>query len=346
MTKKIAIILVLLNIVLLLINLYCGSVEIAASNVTGILVDGLRYPFANPSYEGYSEAERIIVLESRLPAALCALLTGAALGTCGLLLQSYFRNPLAGPSILGITSGAQLMVALVALTGWGSMLTLGQSLGLTAAAMTGSVAMLALLLWVGHRVRHAVSLLIVGMLLSYLVSAILTLLNYHATAEGVQSLLLWGMGTFHNTAGLQLLLYSLLVGTGLVMAAILIKPLNGWMLGEEYAQNMGIDLHRTRLLTLLCSSLLCAVTTAWCGPIAFVGLSMPHVARMLARTDNHRALLPLSLLLGAFCCNLCLWLSNLPEGGQTLPINSLTPILGIPVILWVVMKGFCNLHNK
>lgn len=297
---------------------------------------------AIPLDELLSPQWQFIVIQSRLPASLTAALTGAALGATGLLLQSYFRNPLAGPSILGITSGANLMVALFAIGGmqwFGSSFSLAtHPAGAVLAAIVGAMLVLALLLALGHIVRSQITLLIVGMLLSYLASAIITLLGYYASAQGLQQLLVWGMGDFGNV-GLQWLpIYTLYIIIGLLATLWLIKPLNGWMQGEQYARNLGINLSRTRLVLLLVTGWLAAITTAWCGPIAFVGLAMPHVARMLFRTDDHRRLLPASMLLGALCCSLCLWLSTRPDGGTLLPINALTPIFGIPIILYVMLK--------
>lgn len=297
---------------------------------------------AIPIDELWSPQWQFIVIQSRLPASLTAALTGAALGATGLLLQSYFRNPLAGPSILGITSGANLMVALFAIGGmqwFGSSFSLAtHPAGAVLAAIVGAMLVLALLLALGRIVRSQITLLIVGMLLSYLASAIITLLGYYASAQGLQQLLVWGMGDFGNV-GLQWLpFYTLFIIIGLLATLWLIKPLNGWMQGEQYARNLGINLSRTRLVLLLVTGWLAAITTAWCGPIAFVGLAMPHVARMLFRTDDHRRLLPASMLLGALCCSLCLWLSTRPDGGTLLPINALTPIFGIPIILYVMLK--------
>lgn len=297
---------------------------------------------AIPLDELWSPQWQFIVIQSRLPASLTAALTGAALGATGLLLQSYFRNPLAGPSILGITSGANLMVALFAIGGmqwFGSSFSLAtHPAGAVLAAIVGAMLVLALLLALGRIVRSQITLLIVGMLLSYLASAIITLLGYYASAQGLQQLLVWGMGDFGNV-GLQWLpIYTLFIIIGLLATLWLIKPLNGWMQGEQYARNLGINLSRTRLVLLVVTGWLAAITTAWCGPIAFVGLAMPHVARMLFRTDDHRRLLPASMLLGALCCSLCLWLSTRPDGGTLLPINALTPIFGIPIILYVMLK--------
>ncbi len=316
-------ILVLLNVVALVANVLFGSVSI-------------------PLDELLDPRWHFIVFESRLPAAITAALTGAALGVSGLLLQSYFRNPLAGPSILGITSGANLMVALVTLAG-GTMggistLSLLQGSTMVIAALVGSFSVLALLLFVGRYVRQHVTLLIVGILFSYLTSAVITLLGYYASANGLQSLLIWGMGNFNSVGTQGLWLFVPLICIGLLGSALLIKSLNGWMLGETAARNLGIDIKKTRRMLLLITGLLSAVTTAWCGPIAFVGLAMPHVARLIVRTDDHRKLLPASLLTGSLCCSLCLLISTLPDGGALLPINALTPIFGIPIIIYILMR--------
>lgn len=312
--------LLLLNLLLIAANLLFGSVSI-------------------PCTELLDPRWHFIVFESRLPAAITAALTGASLGVCGLLLQSYFHNPLAGPSILGITSGANLMVAIVTLAGGSAAgLSLGFNTSLVLAALIGSFAVLGLLLFLGRYVRNHVTLLIVGILLSYLTSAAITLMGYYATANGVQSLMLWGMGNFNGVGLTGLWLFIPLTLLGLFASALLIKPLNGWMLGEVSARNLGINVSRTRHLLLLITGLLSAVTTAWCGPIAFVGLAMPHVARLICRTDDHRRLLPTSLLCGALCCSLCLLISTMPDGGTVLPINALTPLFGVPVILYILLK--------
>ena len=321
-TKPIIISLILLNLAAIAVNICYGSIHI-------------------PFDELFDERWHFIVWESRMPAAVTALLTGCALAACGVLLQSYFRNPLAGPSILGITSGANLMVALVTLGGirwsisWGTFEMKG---AVVFAALLGAILVLALLLLLGRIVRSQVTFLIIGILLSYLTSALITLLGYYASAQGFQQLMLWGMGDFSSVGISQLLSYTLLILIGIIASFLLIKPLNGWMQGEKYAMNLGIDLKRTRLLVLGITGLLSAVTTAWCGPIAFVGLSMPHVARLLLKTDDHGLLLPVTILLGGLCCSLCLWLSTRPDGGTLLPINALTPLFGVPVIVYVLLK--------
>lgn len=322
-TRSVIFLLVLLNLAAIAVNICYGSIHI-------------------PLEEILDERWHFIVWESRMPAAITALLTGSALASCGLLLQSYFRNPLAGPSILGITNGANLMVALVTLGSLRWSITWGSSFEMKSvvviAAFIGSFLVLALLLFLGRIVRSQVTLLIIGILLSYLTSALITLLGYYASAQGFQQLMLWGMGDFSSVSVAELPGFVLLIMIGLLTSFLLIKPLNGWMQGEKYAMNLGIDLRMTRLMVLGVTGLLSAVTTAWCGPIAFVGLSMPHVARMLLKTDDHGKLLPVTILLGGLCCSLCLWLSTRPDGGTLLPINALTPLFGVPVIVYVLLK--------
>lgn len=307
-------------------NLWCGSVHIPPETVWQLLTG------SGDDVAASDTVWRFIVLESRLPAALTALLTGAALAVCGLLLQSYFRNPLAGPSILGITAGANLGVACIVLTG-----VVAPSL-LTGAAFAGASLILLLLLLLSRLVRHPVTLLIAGILVSYLTGSAITLLNYYATAEGVHSFLIWGMGNFSGVGLHGLPLYTIFIVVGLLLSALLIRPLNGWMLGDLYARNLGISPTRTRLLILSVTGLLAASTTAYCGPISFIGLSVPHLARFLFRTDNHRLLLPASALLGALCASLCLLVSTLPPDGRLLPLNAITPIFGVPVILYVLLR--------
>lgn len=312
-----------INILLLLLNIYSGSVNIPFGDVTDILL----------GKSADNQAWNFIILHSRVPSAITALLTGAALGICGLILQSYFRNALAGPSILGISSGANLAVAF-------STLVFGLTTGLytTVAAFVGSLTILAILLAISRIIKNSITLLIIGILISYLTNAILTLLNYYASADGVQSLLIWGMGNFGGVGIDGLLPYSTIIIITIALSILLIKPLNGWLFGEMYAINLGIRPSQVKYLTLLVTGIITAVTTAYCGPISFVGLSVPHIARLIYNTDNHRTLLPASALLGAICTSLCLFISALPSSGRLLPINALTPIFGIPVIIYVIFK--------
>ena len=324
-------------IVLFATNLLCGSVRIPASEVLTILFGG---ESTHPSWS-------YIIWESRLPQALTALLTGAALAASGLMLQTAFNNPLAGPDILGINSGAGLGAAIVLLLFGGIMpagsLLFSGSLALVAAAFVGALAVTALILLFASRLRNNSMLLIIGMMVGYVVSSIVSLLNFFSTAEGVQSYMMWGMGNFGGVSRAQLPLFSILVLVGLALASGLVKPLNALLLGDRYARNLGINIRRTRALLLLATGLLVATTTAYCGPINFIGLAVPHIARLLLGTENHRTLMPATLLTGGFIALLCNLISTLPGDHGLLPLNAITPIIGAPVIIYVIQSRRKNL---
>lgn len=313
-------------------NLLCGSVDIPVGDVFNILFGG----------EGEKTAWTYIILESRLPQAITALLTGAALSVSGLMLQTAFSNPLAGPDILGINSGAGLGAAIVLLMFGGLIpagnLFIGGSLALVGAAFVGALLVTAIIILFATHLRSHTMLLIIGMMLSYLVSSVVSLLNFFSTAEGVQSYMMWGMGNFGGVSRNQLPLFAFLVSTGLIVAVCLIKPLNALLLGERYAKNLGIHIRRTRLLLLLSTGLLVAVTTAYCGPINFIGLAVPHMARLLLGTGNHRTLLPTTLLCGSAIALLCNIISTLPGDNGLLPLNAITPLIGAPVIIYVIIS--------
>ena len=242
-----------------------------------------------------------IILESRLPQALTALLSGAALSVSGLMLQTAFNNPLAGPDILGINSGAGLGAAIVLLL-FGGLIPAGNlffsgSIALVGAAFVGALLVTLLILFFASRLRSHTMLLIVGMMISYIVSSAVSLLNFFSTAEGVQSYMMWGMGNFGGVSRHSLPLFTTFILIGLTISIALIKPLNALLLGERYAENLGINIRRTRSFLLLATGLLVAVTTAYCGPVNFIGLAVPHMARLLLGTGNHRTLLPTTLLI-------------------------------------------------
>ena len=318
--------------VLFLANLLCGSVKIPVSEVFTILLGG----------EGTQPSWSYILWESRLPQALTALLTGAALSASGLMLQTAFDNPLAGPDILGINAGAGLGAAIVLLL-FGGIVPAGNllfsgSLALVAAAFVGAIAVTLLILLFASRLRSHSLLLIIGMMVSYVVSSAVSLLNFFSTAEGVQSYMMWGMGNFGGVSRSQLPLFGILILIGLAIAIGLVKSLNALLLGDRYARNLGINIRRTRLLLLLSTGLLVAVTTAYCGPINFIGLAVPHLARLLLGTGNHRILMPATLLTGSLIALLCNLISTLPGDSGLLPLNAITPIIGAPVIIYVIMS--------
>ena len=277
-----------------------------------------------------------------MPQAITALLAGAALGVSGLLLQTAFRNPLAGPSVLGISSGASLGVALVILFMGGQIAIAGYEIAgnaaIIAAALAGSLAIMALLMFFSMRLRSELMLLVVGMMTGYLTSSVVTLLSSLSTAQGVHGYVMWGMGTFGAVSSARIPVFTLLVAVGLILSLLLAKPLNLLLLGDNYARNLGVRVHRVRNLLLLVTGVLTAIVTAYCGPVAFIGLAMPHVARMIMRTDNHWILIPATMLSGAAVALGCNVLSVLPDS-TVIPVNALTPVVGVPVILYVI---FCR----
>ncbi len=321
----------LLTAVLFILNIFFGAVHIDASVVLDILT----------GYGIDDDPLNFIILESRLPQAITALLAGAALGVSGLLLQTAFRNPLAGPSVLGISSGASLGVALVILLVGGQIAIAGYEIAgnaaIIAAALAGSLAIMALLMFFSMRLRSELMLLVVGMMTGYLTSSVVTLLSSLSTAQGVHGYVMWGMGTFGAVSSARIPVFTLLVAVGLILSLLLAKPLNLLLLGDNYARNLGVRVHRVRNLLLLVTGVLTAIVTAYCGPVAFIGLAMPHVARMIMRTDNHWILIPATMLSGAAVALGCNVLSVLPDS-TVIPVNALTPVVGVPVILYVIFR--------
>ena len=324
--------LVVTILLLLVINLVYGSVHIPFRQVTAILAG---QPCERESW-------RFIVVESRLPQAVTALLAGGALAVCGLLLQTAFRNPLADPSIFGINSGAGLGVALVMLASGGTITAGAWSvsgfMAVMAGAFAGAMGVMALIWLFSTRVRSNILLLIIGIMVGSVASSAITVLNFFATQEGVKSYMVWGMGNFGGVSLEQLPLFSVLVVSGLVCAMLLIKPLNVFFLGERYAENLGVNIVRTRNMLLVVTGVLTSVVTTFCGPVSFIGLAVPHVARLLLRTDNHLTLLPFTLLCGAAMGLLCNALCVLPGDIGVIPLSAVTPIIGAPVIVYVILK--------
>ena len=322
---------IFLVMLLAVANIYCGSVSIPLSAVTDVLC----------GREVERQSWHYIIWENRIPQTLTAIFSGAGLAAAGLLLQTVFRNPLAGPSILGIDGGANLGVALVVLLFGGTFAAGTFSLSgfvlVIVAAMLGAWAIMAILIAFSHFLRSNTMLLITGVMISYLTSSLISLLNYGATEEGVRSFMVWGLGSFSNVTVDRLPAFVATMTVGLLLALLLIKPLNALLLGDSYATNLGIDVRRTRTLLLFATGLLTATSTAFCGPIAFVGLAVPHIARMLLRTSDHRLLLPATMFTGASLTLLCNLLSTLPSQ-SVIPINVITPVLGAPVVIWVILK--------
>ena len=323
---------ILLIVVLFALNILVGSVSIPASDVCHILMGG---DDIKPSWQ-------YIILESRLPQALTALLAGGALAVSGLMLQTAFRNPLAGPSIFGINSGAGLGVALVMLLLGGSISTGSVSIsGFVAvllAAFVGAMLVMALIFLFSTLVRNNVMLLIIGIMIGYISNSAISLLNFFATDEGVKSYMVWGMGSFGGVTMKMMPVFASITILGLLGAVLLIKPLNALLLGDRYAENLGINIVRTRNWLLIVTGLLTAIVTAFCGPVAFIGLAVPHIARLFLHTDNHRLLLPATILMGSLVALICNLLCVLPGEAGVIPLNAITPLIGAPVIIYVIAR--------
>ncbi|MDE6581045.1 MAG: iron ABC transporter permease [Duncaniella sp.] len=320
----------IITLFLFALNLFIGAVDIPAAVVADIITG-----------DGGSDIERFIILKSRLPMAITAALAGSSLAVTGLMLQTAFRNPLAGPSVLGVNSGASLGVAVVILLMGGSVGAGVSSLqgyaAVVAGAFAGSIAIMGVLIALSSLLRNTLMLLITGIMIGYLASSVIMLLNFLSTAEGVQSYVMWGMSSFADVTTARMPLFAVLSVAGLAMSLLLVKPLDILMLGDGYARNMGLNVTRLRNILLLATGLLTATITAFCGPVAFLGLSVPHIARLIFRTDIHRRLLPATMITGAAVALMCNILCVLPSD-TALPLNAVTPLIGAPVVIWVLLS--------
>ena len=314
------------------LNLITGSVQIPFADVLDILCG---------RFMG-KESWQYIILENRLPQTLTAILSGASLSVCGLMLQTAFRNPLAGPDVFGISSGAGLGVALVMLLLGGtvstSMFTVSGFLAILTAAFVGAIAVTALILFLSTMVRNSVLLLIVGIMVGYVSSSAVSLLNFFASEEGVKSYMVWGMGNFGGVSMNHIPLFSVLCLMGVGVSFLLIKPLNILLLGPQYAESLGVSTRQLRNILLVVVGLLTAITTAFCGPISFIGLAIPHIARLLFRSENHQVLLPGTVLSGAAIALLCNFICYLPGESGIIPLNAVTPLIGAPIIIYVIVQ--------
>ena len=321
------IILSLLLVILFFLDLLIGSVHIPLRDILGAIVG-----------VDVDPATRLIVLDIRLIKAVVAILTGMALSVSGLQMQTLFRNPLAGPYVLGINSGASLGVALfilgMPLLGIATNSTMS-SIGTAGAAWLGSALILAFVASVSTRIKDIMVILILGMMISSGVSAVVQILQYLSNEEALKSFVIWTMGSLGDVTTNQLHLMLPAVLLGLVVSVAVIKPLNLLLLGEQYARTMGLNVRRSRYLIFLSTTLLAGTVTAFCGPIGFVGLAIPHIARMLFSNADHRILLPASALCGAVVLLTC----DIISKWLTLPINTITALLGIPIVIWVVIRN-------
>lgn len=317
---------------LFLLSLIIGSVSIPIREVATTLAGG----------EPQKESWKYIILYARLPQAVTALFCGASLATSGLMLQTTFSNPLAGPSILGISSGASLGVALVMLLFGGSLslgnLTLNGFMAISFAAIAGSLLTMALIIILSSFIKSNIMMLIIGIMIGYISSSAVSLLNFLSTAEGVQSYVIWGLGDFSGVSSANIPIFTISLSLALLLALLQRKNLNTFLLGEKYAENLGLNIKLTRCTLLLTIGILTAITTAFCGPISFIGLAVPHIARLLFKTSNHNSLLPATLLCGAFIALLCNIVCSIPNPHGLIPINAITPLIGAPVIIYIIIN--------
>lgn len=322
----------LLIVVLFALNLAIGTIEIPLKSVWLILVGD----------DTQQEIWRNIVMRSRLPQALTATVAGAGLAVSGIQMQTVFRNPLAGPSVLGVSSGATLGVGFVVLLsgslGGVALSRLGYlgDAAMSVAAIIGSLAVLSLIVWVSHKVKGNVTLLVIGVMIGYLATAIIGVLKFFSNEEDVKAFVVWGLGSFSRVSGNQMLLFVSIMAILLPLSMTLIKPLNLLLLGDSYARSLGLSIKWARTQVICCSGTLAAIVTAYCGPVMFLGLAVPHLCRALFRTSDHRILLPACVLAGAALALLCNLVARMPGYEGVLPVNSVTALIGAPIVAMVL----------
>lgn len=317
-----------------LLNLLLGSVHIPFKDVWHILWG---------DYDG-NVIWQNIVWKSRIPQALTALVAGAGLSVSGLQMQTVFRNPLAGPSVLGISSGASMGVAFVVLLsgtiGGVALSKVGVmgEIALTISAIIGSLSIMALIIFVSQKVKGNVTLLIIGVMVGYVANAVIGVLKYFSVEEDIRAYVIWGLGSFARVSGNQMTLFVSIMLVLLPLSFLLVKTLNLLLLGDAYARNLGLNIRRARLQVITCSGVLVAIVTAYCGPIIFLGLAVPHLCRGIFRTSDHRILMPASLLMGGAMALICNLIARMPGFEGALPVNSVTALVGAPVVIFVLFN--------
>lgn len=332
----------LLIFVFFLLNILLGSIQIPFKDVWHILWG---------DYNG-NEIWQNIVWKSRIPQALTALVAGAGLSVSGLQMQTVFRNPLAGPSVLGISSGASMGVAFVVLLsgtiGGVALSKVGVmgEIALTISAIIGSLSIMALIIFVSQKVKGNVTLLIIGVMVGYVANAVIGVLKYFSVEEDIRAYVIWGLGSFARVSGNQMTLFVSIMLVLLPLSFLLVKTLNLLLLGDAYARNLGLNIRRARLQVITCSGVLVAIVTAYCGPIIFLGLAVPHLCRSLFRTSDHRILMPASLLMGGAMALVCNLIARMPGFEGALPVNSVTALVGAPVVISVLFNKRRNDMNE
>lgn len=320
---------------LFLLNLFLGSVTIPFNAIWNILwgIDG-----------GESAVWQNIIWKSRVPQAITAMVAGAGLAVSGLQMQTVFRNPLAGPSVLGISSGASLGVAFVVLLSGSiggvalSRLGVMGEVALTLAAVIGALSIMALIVFVSQKVHGNVTLLIIGVMIGYIANAVIGVLKFFSVEEDIRAYVIWGLGSFARVSGNQVAVFTYIMAILLPLSFLLVKTLNLLLLGDAYARNLGLNIKRARLMVITCSGVLVAIVTAYCGPITFLGLAVPHLCRAIFHTSDHRIMMPATMLAGAALALLCNVIARMPGFEGALPVNSVTALVGAPVVISVLFK--------
>ncbi|MGY0407213.1 MAG: FecCD family ABC transporter permease [Polaribacter sp.] len=330
--KKHFLLISVLLLLLFVLNISLGSVSIPFKEVLNTLTGGL----------ATKGSWQTIVLNFRLPKAITAILVGSGLSICGLLMQTLFRNPLAGPFVLGISSGASLGVGLLILGtsifGGFFISDVFSNWSLPIAASLGAFLVLSAVIIAANRVKNTMSILIIGLMFGSLTSAIISVLAYFSEAAQIQQYLFWSFGSLGNLSWNELIVFGSIYVLGIIGTIAIIKPLNSFLLGENYAKSLGINVKKSRNIILLVTSILTGVITAFSGPIAFVGLAVPHITRMFFSTSNHKILVPAVAILGAIILLICDGIAQLPTSEFTLPINAITSLFGAPVVIWLLLR--------
>lgn len=324
---------IFLGIILFILNLFIGSVTIPLNDLFNVF-----------SGEESNQTIKTIILDYRLPQAVTAMFAGAALSVAGLLMQTLFRNPLADPSMLGISSGAGLGVAITILLtgvlGNSALSTMGiwSNIGVSLAAFAGATLVLMLILGFSSRVRNMTTLIIIGLMISYLAGSLTDIMKFFSMKEDIHAFVIWGMGSFSAVGTSKLMFFSISILIGLFASLFMTKNLNITLLGDLYAENLGINVKRNSLFIILVSGYLTAIVTAYCGPIAFLGLAIPHLTRFIFRTSDHKVLVPGVMLIGMVISLLCNLVARMPGFEGNLPINAVTAFIGAPVVIWVILR--------
>ena len=316
----------------LLLNISLGSVSIPLKDILKTFWDA----------DSVKTSWRFIILDYRVPKAITAIIVGSGLSVSGLLMQTLFRNPLAGPYVLGISSGASLGVALLVLgtsffTG-SIMASIGFNWSIALASSLGAFSVLFAVMIAANKLKNTMSILIIGLMFGSLSSALISVLAYFSSADQLQQYMFWSFGSLGNLSWVEIMVLTGVTGLGFFMVLFIIKPLNSLLLGENYAKSMGVNIKKTRRITLIATSLLTGVITAFSGPIAFVGLAVPHLTKLVFNTSNHKILLPAVGISGAIIMLICDCIAQLPSSEFTLPINAITSLFGAPIVIWLLIR--------